>query len=223
MTRLYYKRNDKMNNLETACLLSCERWADTFEKEIPEHIFSKEHNEKMKSLLSDNLIKYKPKLSKKTLKFILIAAIILSLAITVFATAKPAFEKYSLKMLSDHSIYNVILDDKSYAKKVNSLNVKYIPNGFEKTEEENNTNNIVYTYKNNDKYFYVGKYTLDTSVGYNTERYEDELIKINNKEYIYYKVDDNMQGILFNNGEYIYEIDGNISKEELVDVAQNIE
>ena len=32
-----------------------------------------------------------------------------------------------------------------------------------------------------------------------------------------------MQGILFNNGEYIYEIDGNISKEELVDVAQNIE
>ena len=212
-----------MNNLETACLLSCERWVDTFEKEIPEHTFSKEHNEKMKSLLSDNLIKYKPKLSKKTLKFILIAAIILSLAITVFATAKPAFEKYSLKMLSDHSIYNVILDDKSYAKKVNSLNVKYIPNGFEKTEEENNTNNIVYTYKNNDKYFYVGKYTLDTSVGYNTERYEDELIKINNKEYIYYKVDDNMQGILFNNGEYIYEIDGNISKEELVDVAQNIE
>ena len=177
----------------------------------------------MKPLLSDNLIKYKPKLSKKTLKFILIAAIIMSLAITVFATAKPAFEKYSFKMLSDHSIYNVILDDKSYAKKVNSLNVKYIPNGFEKTEEEKNINNIVYTYKNNDKYFYVGKYTLDTSVGYNTEKYEDELIKIDNKEYIYYKVDDNMQGILFNNGEYIYEIDGNISKEELVDIAQNIE
>ncbi len=212
-----------MNNLENACLLSCERWVDTFEKEIPEHTFSKEHNEKMKSLLSDNLIKYKPKLSKKTLKFILIAAIILSLAITVFVTAKPAFEKYSLKMFSDHSIYNVILDNKSYAKKVNSLNVKYIPNGFEKTEEENNINNIVYTYKNNDKYFYVGKYTLDTSVGYNTEKYEEELIKIDNKEYIYYKVSDNMQGILFNNGEYIYETDGNISKEELVKIAQNIE
>lgn len=212
-----------MNNLETACLLSCERWADTFDEEIPEHTFSKEHNEKMKPLLSDGLIKYKPKLSKKSLKFILIAAIIMSLAITVFAVAKPAFEKYSLKMLDDHSIYNVNLDDKSYVKEVNSLNVKYIPNGFEKTEEENNINNIVYTYKNNDKYFYIGKYTLDTSVGYNTEKYKEELIKIDNREYIYYKISNNMQGILFNNGEYIYEIDGDISKEELVDIAQNVE
>lgn len=211
-----------MNNLETACLLSCERWADTFEKEIPEHTFSKEHNEKMKPLLSDNLIKYKPKLSKKTLKFILIAAIILSLAITVFATAKPAFEKYSLKKYSDHSEYE-ILSKKKEPQEVNSLTVNYIPEGFEKTEEENNINNIVYIYRNNDKYFYIGKYTLDTSVGYNTEKYEEELIKIDNKEYIYYKVGNNMQGVLFNNGEYIYEIDGNISKEELVDIAQNIE
>ena len=211
-----------MNNLETACLLSCERWADTFEKEIPEHTFSDEHNEKMKPLLSDNLIKYKPKLSKKTLKFILIAAIILSLAITVFATAKPAFEKYSLKKYSDHSEYE-ILSKKKETQEVKSLTVNYIPEGFEKTEEENNINNIVYTYRNNDKYFYIGKYTLDTSVGYNTEKYEEELIKIDNKEYIYYKVSNNMQGVLFNNGEYIYEIDGNISKEELVDIAQNVE
>lgn len=211
-----------MNNLETACLLSCERWADTFEKEIPEHTFSKEHNEKMKPLLSNELINYKPKLSKKTLKFILIAAIILSLAITVFATAKPAFEKYSLKKYSDHSEYE-ILSKKKETQEVKSLTVNYIPEGFEKTEEENNINNIVYIYRNNDKYFYIGKYTLDTSVGYNTEKYEEELIKIDNKEYIYYKVGNNMQGVLFNNGEYIYEIDGNISKEELVDIAQNIE
>ena len=104
--------NNKMNNLETACLLSCERWVDTFEKEIPEHTFSKEHNEKMKPLLSDNLIKYKPKLSKKTLKFILIAAIIMSLAITVFVTAKPAFEKYSFNKYSDHSEYEVLAPKK---------------------------------------------------------------------------------------------------------------
>lgn len=213
-----------MNNLEAACRLSCENWIDSFPEDIPEHEFSREHIEKMQPLLVQKGTELKPRISRKSLKFILIAAILMSLATTIFVVAKPAFEKYSLKKSSDHSMYDVILDDKSNVKKVNSLSVNYIPSGFEKTEEENNINSIIYTYKdNNNKHFYIGKYTLDTSVGYNTEKYKEELIKIDNKECIYYNVGSDMHGLVFNNGEYIYEIDGNISKEELVDIAQNIE
>ena len=208
-----------MNNLETACLLSCERWADTFEKEIPEHTFSDEHNEKMKPLLSDNLIKYKPKLSKKTLKFILIAAIILSLAITVFATAKPAFEKYSLKKYSDHSEYE-ILSKKKETQEVKSLTVNYIPEGFEKTEIDESNYMFLYRYENSNEFFYIKKLQLGGTTSINTEKYDSEKIKIGNLDAVYYQPETNFGGLLFNNGEYVYIVSGNISKDELVKIAQ---
>lgn len=211
-----------MNNLETACLLSCERWADTFEKEIPEHTFSKEHNEKMKSLLSDNLIKYKPKLSKKTLKFILIAAIILSLAITVFVTAKPAFEKYSLNKYSDHSEYEVLAPKKK-TKKVKSLTINYIPKDFEKTEIDESDYMFMYRYEKNDEFFYVKKLQLGGTTSINTEKYGSEKIKIGSLDAIYYQPEINIGGLLFNNSEYVYIVCGNISKDELVKIAQGVQ
>lgn len=211
-----------MNNLENACLISCERWVDTFEKEIPEHTFSKEHNEKMKPLLSNNLIKYKPKLSKKTLKFILIAAIILSLAITVFATAKPAFEKYSFNKYSDHSEYEVLAPKKK-TKKVKSLTINYIPKDFEKTEIDENDYTFMYRYEKNDEFFYVEKLQLGGTTSINTEKYGSEKIKIGSLDAIYYQPEINIGGLLFNNSEYVYIVCGNISKEELVKIAQGIQ
>ena len=210
-----------MNNLETACLLSCERWADTFDEEIPEHTFSKEHNEKMKSLLSDGLIKYKPKLSKKSLKFILIAAIILSLAITVFAVAKPAFEKYSLNKYSNHSEYE-ILAPKKEAEKVKSLTVDYIPENFIKTEIDESDYIFMYRYEKKNEFFYIKKLQLGGTTSINTEKYDSEKLKIGSLEAIYYQPENDIGGLLFNNSEYIYIVSGNISKEELVKIAQNI-
>ena len=209
-----------MNNLETACLLSCERWADTFEKEIPEHTFSKEHNEKMKSLLSDNLIKYKPKLSKKTLKFILIAAIILSLAITVFVTAKPAFEKYSLNKYSDHSKYEVLAPKKK-TKKVKSLTVNYIPEDFEKTDSYKSEYQYMYKYEKGNEYFVIEKTKLNLSINYDIEHSSEEILKIDGKEVICRQGENGFKDYLYNDGNYIYSIYGNISDAEFVKILQN--
>ena len=35
--------------------------------------------------------------------------------------------------------------------------------------------------------------------------------------------DNELKGIIFNNGEYIFIINGNIDKKELVNIAQNVE
>lgn len=35
-----------MTAFEEVCLLSCEKWVDSFPMEIPKHNFSKKHNEK---------------------------------------------------------------------------------------------------------------------------------------------------------------------------------
>lgn len=208
-----------MSNFEEVCLLSCENWIDSFPAEIPKHKFGKKHTEKMKEILQTEPKENKHKLSKKTIKFILIAAILLSLATTVFAI--PACREFIIEKFFNHSEYNVV--DTSYAKDVTSLNLNYIPTGFERTEEYTSNDFYIETYNNNYQYFYVKKYKLNTNIGYDTEKYNSENIRINGIEAVYYMPDNELKGIIFNNGEYIFIINGNIDKKELVKIAQNVE
>lgn len=208
-----------MSNFEEVCLLSCESWVNSFPAEIPKHKFGKKHTEKMKEIFQTEPKENKHKLSKKTIKFILIAAILLSLATTVFAI--PACREFIVEKFSNHSEYNVV--DTNYAKNVTSLKINYIPIGFEKTEEYTSNDFYIENYKNTELYFYVNKYIIDTTIGYDTEKYDSESIKINGMDAVYYMPDNEMKGIIFNNGEYIFIINGNIDKKELVKIAQNVE
>lgn len=204
-----------MTVFEETCLLSCEQWVDSFPSDIPKHKFSKQHNNNMKKLLKGNQQKEKYKFSKKTIRFLIAAAILLSLTITAFAI--PLRREFIITKFSNHSEYNV--SDTSHAKQVKSLTVNYVPNGFEKTEDYGYS----CVYKNGDQEFVVEKSMITASIGYDTEFYDDEIIEINGIEAVYYKSNDVNGGIIFNNGEYIFWISGNIAKEELVKIAQNIE
>ena len=65
---------------------------------------------------------------------------------------------------------------------------------------------------------------LNSTVGFDTEKYEyeHEYLIINGANAIYYQSSENVSGILFNNGNYIFLLDGNIGKDELVKIAQNV-
>ena len=204
-----------MSNFQEVCLLSCENWVDSFPDDIPKHKFSKKHEEKMKELFEPDTKVQKHRLSKKTIKILLIAAILLGLATTVFAI--PASREFIIQKFSNHSEYNVVNDND--IKKVDSLNVNYIPEGFNKVEDYE----YCRVYKNGEEEFIVDKISISASVGYDTEKYDDEIIDINGIKAIYYRSENNYKGIIFNNGEYIFGVSGNIEKEELVRIAQNIE
>lgn len=204
-----------MSNFQEVCLLSCESWVDSFPDDIPKHKYSKKHKEKMKEIFELDTEIQKHKLSKKTIKILLIAAILLSLATTAFAI--PASREFIIQKFSNHSEYNVVNDND--IKKVDSLNVNYIPEGFNKVEDYE----YYRVYKNGDEEFIVDKISISASVGYDTEKYDDEIIDINGIKAIYYRSENNYNGIIFNNGEYIFGVSGNIEKEELVRIAQNVE
>ncbi len=204
-----------MSNFEKVCLLSCENWVDSFPAEIPKHKFSKKHIEKIKEIYKTESKENKHKLSNKTIKFLLIAAILLSLATAVFAI--PASKEFIIDKFFNHSEYNVV--DTSDAKDVTSLKLNYIPVGFEKTEDYG----YAYLYTKVDKSFTVQKCELFTSIDFDTEKYDSESIKINGIDAVYYRSDFEEKGIIFNNGEYIFIVSGNIDKKELVNIAQNVE
>ena len=204
-----------MSVFEEALWLSSEDWVDSFPTNIPKHKFSKKHNKIINELIYSENEKVKFKLSKRTIKVLIIAAVLLALASTAFAF--PESREFIINKFFNHSQYNVVYNGK--VKKVDSLTVNYVPSGFEKVEDHGYS----YVYKNGDKEFVVEKMTIDTSIGYDTEKYDNEIIEINGVDAVYYRSNNVNNGIIFNNANYIFWISGNIEKEELIKIAQNAE
>ena len=209
-----------MSNLREVCLLSCEKWVDSFPCDIPKHEFSKEHNEKMQSLLQNKPKDKKHRLSGKAITFILIAAIIMAVATTVFAI--PSCREFILKQYSSYSEYYVP-DAKN--SRVETLKVNYVPDGFEKNGEYEEC--FIYSYNNVDnskEYFEVHKVVLNAKISFDSKKYDSENIYINGIEGIYFSSNDEKdKGIVFNNGKYIFIVKGNIDKQTLIEIAQNVE
>lgn len=206
-----------MSILEEACLLSCEQWVDSF-AQVPKHKFSKEHNKAIEKIIYPDKKDYRIKFSKNTIKILLIAAILLSVATTVFAI--PTCREHILNRFSNHSEYSVA--STGNAKNVDSLNVNYVPKGFKLIEKDTDKLEYTYIYEKENSILYISKSMLTTNIHFDTEKYGSENIKINNLNAIYYKINDLNCGIIFNNGEYVFSISGNLNKDELVKIAQNI-
>ncbi len=209
-----------MTAIEEACLLSCENWIDSFPTKIPNHKFSREHKKAINKILYSDNKKYKVTFSKRKIKILLIAAVLFSLAATV-VFAVPASREFIISKFSNHSEYNIA--DADNIKDVKSLTVNYVPKGFEVTEKYTSNSSYILKYEDSEKSFTVDKIRLDSTIAFDTEKYSGEEIRINDYKAICYKPDDNLYGIIFNNNEYIYIVNGNIGKGKLVKIAQNLE
>lgn len=171
----------------------------------------------MDNLFNSIQINVKPKLSKNTIKFLLIAAILLAVATT--AVAVPRTREYIVNKFSNYSEYEV-LDRNKYYEVDSPPKLNYIPDGFVLTDNEYIEH---VEYADGNMKFTVTKHSLKGQIGFDTEEYPSEEIMINGIKGVYYRADEDYAGIIFNNDRYTYSVDGNIDKEELVKIAQNIE
>lgn len=208
-----------MTNFEEACKMSAEKWAASLPDEVEVHKFSQKHIDAINEIIYPKPAVKVKKLSKKTIRFIIIAAVLLALATTVIAS--PAFRQFTLKDFSNHSEYRV--GDTKKAKVVSSLKLNYIPDEFKIVDKYESVNLFSFSYKNGEQSLEVEKLYLRSTIGFDTENSIKEELQINGADAAYYRTADNWGTVIFNNGEYIYHISGNISKEELVKIAQNVE
>ena len=174
-----------MSEFEKALWLSSEKWIDSFPTDLPKHNFSKKHNRIMHEMIYGNQEKVKHKLSKGTIKVLLIAAILLAFTTTVFAI--PASREYVIIKFFNHSSYNVTNIDE--LDNVDSLEMDYIPDGFILTNEYSSINTYSVTYSNQQSYFSVDKHKLNTYVDFDTEKYNCEDITINGITGVFFNTD----------------------------------
>lgn len=207
-----------MNNvLYEACLSSQMEWIDSF-MPLEDHVFSDRHNKKMKALFSRIRNNKYHRLTRNAVRAIIIAAIILSIAITAFA----------IQAIKAYSVYNTILgtvyepSNRSEIEVNRNLYVGYVPNGYYLVKEQNEIQAIskIYVSDNGDKII-LEKTNLFREIILNTEEYPYEEIYYNDIKYIYYYYQNN-NCIIWNDGDYTYNITCNLSKDELLLMAFSI-
>lgn len=209
-----------MDKFTEACRLANRQWVDSLPADAPPHEFSPAFTAAMRPLLQPDITpvpQKKRRLTKKTIKILVVAAVLLALAIATTAIAVPLARRANVTQLSDHGRYEVA--DPENAPNVDGITVGYVPDGFVLTEEEVH----LYVYENENQTFRVEKWELNADIRFDTEDYPSESITINGAPGVYHRSNSGYNGIIFNNGEYIFMIDGNIPKEELVKIAQNVQ
>ena len=90
-------------------------------------------------------------------------------------------------------------------------------------ENDDSVHLFWFIYKHGEQIFDVENSYLLSTIFFDRENSVKEELQINGADAAYYRTADNWGTVIFNNGEYIYHISGNISKEELVKIAQNAE
>lgn len=204
-----------MSNFEKACNLSCTEWAQGFNADT-EYQFSENFANQMDLLCSDNNSKTKRrKFSKRTITILIAAAIILSITITAFAV--PSARKFIIKKFSDHSEYTISSEN---ANAVNAMpTLEFIPDDFVPTDTTFDEISYFCKYENqNGKYFYVEKNSLNTFYAYDTEHHNSKIIEYKSVSYIVFKSSD-FHGVIWNDGMHTYEVLGNLSENEILNIA----
>ena len=206
-----------MSNFEKAAALSLQDWVDTLPKETEKYEHTPEYEKAIQKLFDKMRRNKFHKLTRKTARAILIAAILLLIA--TVALASTVGKDFVIKHFGSYATYEVVNNEKG--EKVDGINIGYIPEGFEQTDYQQLKDMIVVVYEYNNYHIDISKITIESKESYNLEKINHETIENSGIEYIYYE-DEVNKGIVWNNGEYSYTISGNITKNELLKIAESI-
>ena len=209
-----------MSKFAKACVLSFEEWAATIPEDLPEPEFSKRHIKRMNILLNKMRGDVYHHFTTKTIKIILVAAVLLALLMTAFVF--PSSRDSFIDNFNIASRYQMTKENKNSVP--NEITVGYIPEGFELESNENLSKYLIFKYSNsNGNSFTIYKASSSTEIYFDTEAQITEKIIIENTTYLYYVNVNGLSGIIWTENDYIYRINGSISQEELINIAKTVE
>ncbi len=206
-----------MSKLAKACELSLNNWMESFPDVIPEAERSKKHEKWKKNLFNKMRDDYYHRLTTKTIKLILVAAIITALLLTAFV-----FPSSRESVINDSNVFSRYKITENNKNSVNSeIKVGYIPQGFVLENKDISSKTVQVKYiSDTGTFFTIFKCTSSMEMNFNTEFYESEEIIVDNVKYIYCQGNDGVNNLLWTMNDYVYRMSGTLSKDELVKIAK---
>ena len=208
-----------MNNFEKACEMSLNDWLATIPEIVPEAEYTKNHEKWKRKLFNKMRDNRYHRFTTKTVKVLMIAAVLSALLLTAFVV--PSSREYIIDNFDIFSRYRITENNKNSV--IGEITVGYIPEGFELESSEIQLKHIYYRYISDDnKEFVVSKFSSSIEVDFDTENGFVEKIIVNEKTYTYFVDINNYSYLLWSENDYIYQIDGPISKDELLKIAETV-
>ena len=208
-----------MTNLAKACELSLNDWLETFPDTIPEAECSKKHEKWKKNLFNKMRDDHYHRFTTRTIKVMLVAAILCALLLTAFVV--PSSREFMLDKFDIASRYKITENNKNSVD--GEITVGYIPDGYIIKSREQYSKYLINIYQSdNGDFFTIFKYSSSMEVHFDTENYATEEIIVDDNKYIYCQGDLNMNNLIWTKNDYVYRIDGTLSKDEFIKIANTV-
>ena len=198
--------------------------------QMPDHRFSRKFERKMRKL-----IQYEDSepvhLRKFTLKrlFICITAALVTAAIMAFSVGavRDFFKNFFMEVFGTHTAVQSISDNINAPGSIENVYAVTVPEGFELTYQDEVFEwslFIEYIYRRNNDYICFGQFVkseYDVKVYSGTHPMDH--IEINGNDGYIVDLGNDEYYISWDNGDYIFDIIGNIGKNALIDVANSVQ
>ncbi len=209
-----------MNKFAKACKECYEEWEASLPDidSLPEPEYSKKHINRMERLFDRMRGDKYHYLTRKAVKVMIAAAVIFALMLCAFAI--PSSRRYIIEHFDGFGMFTV---SEHNGNAVNGIEVGYIPEGFELTEYSELDKVVDFMYESpKGEYFSISKSASNINVLFNIENGQIEEFTRNNITYSFAKNELQRDYVMWSENDYIYCIDGTLSKEELLKIAQNL-
>lgn len=209
-----------MSKLAKACELSLNEWLATIPDELPEVEYSKKHEKWKKNLFNKMRGGYYHRFTTQTIKVMLVAAILMALLMTAFVF--PSSRETTLDNLNAFSIFKITKHNKNSVSR--EIKVGYIPEGFEVESKDQAGKQLIIKFKTKDeKVFTILKCTSSMKMEFNTEFFDSEETIVDNIKYTYCQGNEGVNNLIWTKNDYVYRIEGMLSREELLKIAKTVE
>jgi|GEM_PF-385825 len=207
------------SNLAKACELSLNDWLATFPEEIPEAEHTPKFYKWKKNLLNKMRDDHYHRLTTKTVKILLIAAILSALLLAAFSF--PSSRESLIDNFSIFSKYELTRDNKNSVS--GEISVGYIPEGYEFESQGQAGKQVVSKYKSdNGDYFTVFKNASSMKIEVDTESFTTEEIIVDGIKYTYCRGNLEFDNLIWTKNDYIYRIEGNMPLDEFLEIAKSV-
>ena len=209
-----------MSKFARACILSYEEWVATIPEELPKPEYSKKHIRRMNALKNKMRGNVYHHFTTRTIKVMLVAAILLALMMTAFVF--PSSRDSFMDNFNIASRYQMTKHNKNSVP--DEITVGYIPEGLVVESKNNSSKMSIYKYVSfNDLTFTVYKSASSGEIYFDTENLDTQNITIDNINYTYGTDAFGNSNVIWTVNDYVFRIDGNLSTEELLKFAETIE
>lgn len=218
---------DKVS-LEKACEISVNKITQEYEDVviIKKPNYSKEFRKKVKEIkIKQNFNQIIMSLSRKIAMFILICMISFSTILVVNAEVREKVFEWIIDRLPKFSIItSENTGEEDHLINLSSFRINYIPTGFELINRNEGRKMLVYNYSSNDNEEIIIKFIRSSDKGqsyYDTENVDIEEIHFKGS-IAYMWQTDKMTYLIWNEGSIEIHVVGNLSKDEILKIGENI-